>query len=381
MSDELPQVDDYRDLFLRGAPLLDVRAPVEFAEGAFPGAVNLPLVDDAQRHDIGIRYKEAGQDAAVALGEQLVSGALRERRIHAWQQFAERHPDAVLYCFRGGMRSKISQAWLAEHAGIRMPRVRGGYKALRRFLIDELEVSCGAVRPVVLAGRTGVGKTRLLARVPDALDLEALAWHRGSAFGRHATPQPTQIDFENRLSVALLRHRAAGNRPLLFEDESKNIGSRHLPEHLYLVLKRAPLVVLEASLPERVEQTLQEYVVDSLAEYRELLDPEAGFEAWADALLGSLDRIRKRLGGARHGAFRNLMTGAIEAQRKTGAIEPHRAWIESLLVEYYDPMYDYQIERNRERIRFSGAADAVVAYLKSTPETDLASNPRSSSPH
>jgi tRNA 2-selenouridine synthase len=366
MADELPQTDDYLELFLRDTPLLDVRAPVEFAEGAFPTAENLPLVDDDERHVIGIRYKEAGQDAAVELGETLVSGDHRAQRVAAWRAFVERHPGAVLYCFRGGMRSKISQAWLHEHTGLLVPRVKGGYKALRRFLIDRLAESVEAIEPVVLGGRTGVGKTLLLRRLDNAVDLEALAWHRGSAFGRHAQPQPTQIDFENRLSIALLKHRERGISPLVFEDESKNIGSRHLPQRLYERLKAAPLAVLEASVEERVENTLQEYVVESLAEYQALHGRQAGFDAWAEALLGSLDRIRKRLGGARHQALRAIMTEAVEQQRQTGRLEGHRDWIATLLVEYYDPMYDYQIDGNAGRVRLSGRPREVLEWLRST---------------
>ncbi|MFM1892023.1 MAG: tRNA 2-selenouridine synthase [Pseudomonadota bacterium] len=339
---DLPQTADYRRLFLEDTPLLDVRAPVEFADGAFPAASNLPLVDDAERHAIGIAYKEAGQDSAVALGHRLVDGAVRAARIAAWQEYARRHPNAVLYCFRGGMRSLISQQWLAE-AGIRMPRVKGGYKALRRFLLEELVTAAREVRPIVVGGRTGVGKTRLLEQIPGALDLERLAWHRGSAFGRHATPQPTQIAFENALAIALLKHRAAGNPPLVTEDESKHIGARHLPPELYDTLKAAPLLVLEASLEERVENTLSAYIEDSLAEHRALFGRTEGFDHWSEQLLASLDRIRKRLGGARHQELRRLMESAIAQQRRTEDAGLHRGWIAALLAEYYDPMYDYQL--------------------------------------
>ena len=115
------------------------------------------------------------------------------------------------------MRSQISQQWLNDEAGILYPRVRGGYKAMRRFLLDELDVSANEIKPLVIGGKTGVGKTLFLQRFQQAIDLEAMAWHRGSAFGRHATPQPTQIDFENTLSIALIKHRKeAGAKPASF---------------------------------------------------------------------------------------------------------------------------------------------------------------------
>ena len=361
---DLPLVDDYRRLFLEGAPMLDVRAPVEFNEGAFPGAVNRPLINDAEREEIGIRYKDLGQDAAIDLGHELVKGQTRNKRIAGWQDFARRHPEGVLYCFRGGMRSKISQQWLAETTGIAYPRVEGGYKAMRRFLIDELAAAAADIDAISLGGRTGVGKTVLLQQLPNALDLEGLAWHRGSAFGRHATPQPTQIDFENRLSIALLRHRVQGVGPLLIEDEGKAIGSVHLPNSMHEAFKRTPLVVLEASVTERVEITHQEYIHQALAEYQEQHGSEEGFSQWAAYLLNSLERIRKRLGGVRYQQMQELLETAIARHRDQGCSDAHRLWIQGLLVDYYDPMYDYQIRNNAGRVAFRGDAAAVADYLR-----------------
>jgi tRNA 2-selenouridine synthase len=363
MVADLPATDDYRRLFLEDVPLLDVRAPVEFHQGAFPLAENHPLIKDAQRHEIGIRYAEGGPDAAVELGHRLIRGRAKERRVDAWHTFARQHPDGVLYCFRGGMRSRISQRWLYEATGIAFPRVEGGYKALRRFLLAELEHSAREIRPLVIGGRTGVGKTRLLQGLAHALDLERLAWHRGSAFGRHATAQPSQVDFENILSIALLKHRAHGNPPLPVEDESRAIGSRHLPPALFDTFKSAPLVILEAPLADRVEITLDEYVIEALAEHQRLQGTEPGFERWAAQLLDGLERIRKRLGGARYQAVRSLMTRALDHHTRTGAIDLHRPWIETLLLDYYDPMYDYQIERSRERLLLAGQADEIQAFV------------------
>jgi tRNA 2-selenouridine synthase len=362
---DLPQVDDYRHLFLNDVPLIDVRAPVEFAQGAFPAASNLPLINDDERHEIGLRYSELGQESAVELGHELVHGELKAQRIRAWRAFADRHPNGVLYCFRGGMRSRISQQWLLEHGGILYPRVRGGYKALRRFLIEELERACEEIEPIVIGGRTGVGKTLLLEQLDKSpiLDLEALAHHRGSAFGRHAQPQPSQIDFENRLSIALLKLRAAGHTRILVEDESKNIGSRHIPNTLYERIHHAPLLILEASLEQRVESTRREYIDQALAEYRRLFGYERGFELWRAYLLDSLDRIRKRLGDVRYRDLRQKMSAAIDHQRHTEDTGAHRAWIYVLLSEYYDPMYDYQIQRNKNRVSFTGDHNKLFSYL------------------
>lgn len=363
-STDLPLVDDLRTLFLGDTPLLDVRAPVEFADGAFPTARNHPLIDDVERHEIGLTYKEAGQDQAIKLGERLVSGEIKASRVAAWTDYLRAHPDAVLYCFRGGMRSQISQRWLQEESGIRCPRVNGGYKAMRRFLIDQIEVNSAVCEPVVVGGRTGVGKTRLLVRCASSIDLEGLANHRGSAFGHHPQPQPTQIDFENAFSIALLQRIADGNRPFVVEDESRNIGSRHIPPVFYQRLERAPLVLLEASVEQRVEITLQEYVHDSLAGFvREFGEP-AGFEAWASYLQNALDRIRRRLGGERHQQVSRLLQDAIAEHAAGKGVERHRAWIHFLLVEYYDGMYQYQLDKKRDRIIFSGGSADVLDFLR-----------------
>ena len=363
-STELKEIDDLQGLFLNDAPLLDVRAPVEFAEGAFPTAENHPLIDDGERHRIGLTYKEEGQDQAIELGEQLVSGELKARRIGQWRDFLQRHPDAVLYCFRGGMRSKTSQRWLFEETGISCPRVRGGYKAMRRFLLDQIEQNSAICRPVVIGGRTGVGKTRLLNRCDAQIDLEGLAHHRGSAFGHHPQPQPGQIDFENSFSIALMKQVSADNRHFAVEDESRNIGSRHIPPAFFARLETAPLVLLEASDDERVDITLQEYVHDSLASFQDAGDSETGFGEWADYLQNSLDRIRRRLGGDRHASVSKMLHEALALHARTGDTQGHRAWIGYLLHEYYDGMYEYQLSKKAKRIVFRGTQPEVLDYLR-----------------
>ncbi|MCW8919655.1 MAG: tRNA 2-selenouridine(34) synthase MnmH [Gammaproteobacteria bacterium] len=363
MSEELPQVEDFRRLVIEGVPLLDVRAPVEFYQGAFPHAENHCLINDAEREQIGRQYKHLGQNAAIDLGHELVTGKKKDERIAAWRAFAESHPDGVLYCFRGGMRSKIAQRWLYEASGIRYPRIRGGYKALRRFLIDELEVSAREVHPIVIGGRTGVGKTLLLHKLSPMVDLEGLAWHRGSAFGNHATPQPRQISFENALSIELIKLRAAGNPPFVVEDEHRNVGSCFMPDAIRDKFRDSPLVLLEASLEERVENTHQEYIHEALAEHAALYGEAEGFNQWADYLLASLDKIKKRLGAARHAQLRAVMQGAIAQQRDHGEFDAHRDWIRELLGNYYDPMYDYQIQSNEKQIAFKGERAAVIDYL------------------
>lgn len=360
---DLPVIEDLRELFLQDIPLLDVRAPVEFNEGAFPSAINLPLIDDDERHVIGIRYKEQGQDAAIELGTELVSGELKDTRVAAWNNWIAQHPDGALYCFRGGKRSQISQRWIYEATGVALPRVKGGYKALRRFLLEELAQSIQSLSPIVLGGRTGSGKTLLLQQLGNRIDLERLAWHRGSAFGGHAQPQPSQIDFENALSIELLKHLHSTSKPIIFEDESRNIGSRHMPEALYDRLAQAPLIILEVSDEQRIVNSVNEYVHTALAEYQSLFGQDQGFNSWSEYLLNSLAKIQKRLGGERYKALKQIMQDAITEFQRTGDAAPHREWVKALLLDYYDPMYDYQITQKAKRIIFSGSPESIISYL------------------
>lgn len=360
----LPLIDDFRRLFIDDIPLLDVRAPAEYTKGAFPLAENHPLMNDSERHQVGIEYTQVGHDAAVELGEELLNDEVRDQRISAWRAFIETHPEGALYCFRGGMRSKISQQWIHGAAGIDYPRIEGGYKALRSFLIDELDAAANEVNTIVIGGRTGAGKTILLQQLHNTIDLEGLARHRGSAFGHYAVPQPTQIDFENALSIALLKHREKGNPPLIIEDEGRNIGSVHMQQQLFDRFKAGKFIILEATLEERIENTRLEYIDAALLEYQGMHGKEKGFGCWANYLLGSLDRIRKRLGDVRHREIHELLSNAIEKQRHTAETTQHDAWISTLLTDYYDPMYDYQLGKKEKNIVFSGDAEALKAWLR-----------------
>lgn len=350
---------DYARLFLGDLPLLDTRAPLEFARGAFPGATNLPLMSDDERAAVGACYKQRGQDAAIALGNELVAGELRDQRILAWQRFARQHPDGYLYCFRGGLRSQIVQQWLRE-SGVDYPRVSGGYKAMRRFLIDTLEARIAASDFVLVAGATGTGKTRLLEHLPRAIDLEGLARHRGSAFGRLLEEQPTQIDFENAIAIALLK---LGQRPgpVFLEDEGRLIGRLALPDSLRERMAAAPLLRLEYPLEQRVDVLIEDYIVDLGARFVRA-HGEQGRDLHRERLLGDLARTRKRLGGARHQEIAALMGAAFDAQAQSGDPQLHREWIRRMLTDYYDPMYSYQLSQREGRCLASGDRETLAAF-------------------
>ena len=360
----------FEELFLRDRPLIDTRAPIEFERGSFPGAVNIPLMTDVEREQVGVRYKEQGEHAAVALGHELVSGHVKEDRIAAWIEQVKRNENAALFCFRGGLRSHTVQAWLASE-GYHLPVVDGGYKALRTYLLNSLEECLSDTSLVVIGGRTGVAKTALLNQASDMLrlpviDLEGLAHHRGSAFGKRAEPQPTQVNFENRIAIELLKLRNGGHQQVIMEDESRLIGRCALPLTLQEKLRAAPLVVLDASLEDRVHHSWENYILSNYREQVALCDShEAAFSAFATSLRLSLANIQKRLGGARYQELSEVLGKALLAHSQ-GDPEQHKQWITVLLRDYYDPMYDYQLKSKQRHVVFRGNFNEVLEFMTGT---------------
>jgi len=355
---------DYRDIFLNDIPLVDVRAPVEFDKGAFPQSHNLPLMNDLEREKVGTCYKQHGQHAAIELGHQLVSGQVKQDRIDAWVAFALARPQGFLYCFRGGLRSQLTQQWLKSEAGIEYPRVIDGYKAMRTYLIEVIDSAVAECDFVLVGGLTGSGKTEVLAQLSNNLDLEAHANHRGSSFGKHATAQPAQISFENTLAIDVLKKRARGVNQFVIEDEGRAVGSRAVPLTLYQGMQRYPLVWLEENFENRVERILKDYVVNLCAEFIGVHGIEQGFSTYAATLRQSLSSIVKRLGGERYKRLSAIMDAALIEQERSGEVELHRGWISGMLDEYYDPMYAFQRDSKGPRIEFSGERAAVIEYLQ-----------------
>ncbi len=354
---------DFRHLFLNNKQLMDVRAPVEFAAGAFPNAINHPILDDTQRHDIGCVYAQNGQQAAIARGLEMATLDVRAQRMDAWINHTRLYPDGYLYCYRGGLRSRTAQQWLNE-AGVSYPLIEGGYKSLRRFLLGELQRLSDDSPLLVVAGATAVGKTDLLLAYGHSIDLEGHANHRGSAFGAMPDPQPSQIDFENAMIIDWIKKDAAGLGPILIEAESKLIGRLNLPAQLQAAMNRAPMVQLLASSDHRLQRLRRDYVQYSLDHFlRELPTPDSAWDKVQKSIQSSLDRIRKRLGGARHQHLTNLLPEATQLLRYEQDWGGFDAIFRQLLSDYYDKMYDYQLSQQQERIAFTGEHQDVLRWL------------------
>lgn len=354
--------EDFLELFLNDIPLLDVRAPVEYAKGSFPSSINHPLMSDEERHLVGIRYKESGQQKAIELGSELVTSLIRAERVQQWKRFAEQHPDGALYCFRGGLRSRISQQWLIE-AGVQLPLVKGGYKAMRTYLINSLEEHCESMNITLIGGRTGNGKTLLINQIGNTLDLEALAKHRGSSFGNLGAEQPSNIDFENAVSVELLKLSRKGINRLFLEDEARLIGRVCIPEVLLKAMHSAPIVILECDMPTRIRNCMDDYVHDLLRRYIAQFGQLEGFVAFRGHHRSSLSRIQKRFGLENYRRALELLEVAMDKHEIADDVSGYDVFIEMLLRDYYDPMYDYQLSKKLERVIFKGSTQAILDWV------------------
>ena len=217
-----------------------------------------PILNNNERHQVGLCYKQQGQDATITLGHQLVENS-KEQRVQSWKSTFADAEVALVACWRGGLRSKIASEWLRD-AGVAITRVEGGYKALRHELIRGLSEYPPLL---VIAGATGTGKTKLLLTTQARyIDLEGLAVHKGSAFGRDLRiPQPSQATFENEVAFQFLRDH---DRQLMIEDESLVIGNVHIPVALKDHMRASPTVKIVMELEDRVTNILEDYIIHPL---------------------------------------------------------------------------------------------------------------------
>ncbi|MBD0334177.1 MAG: tRNA 2-selenouridine(34) synthase MnmH [Cyanobacteria bacterium Co-bin13] len=304
--------------FNNAGPVLDVRSPGEFEQGHLPGAVSFPLFSDEERAEVGTCYKQQGRDAAVELGFAIAG----PKSVQFIRQAKELAPDkrVRLHCWRGGMRSG-SIAWTLEMAGFQVAALEGGYKTFRRWV----RATLAAPRPMImLGGMTGTDKTSILHALvkqgAQALDLEALANHRGSSYGGLAMPpQPSTEQFENLIALEWAALDPA--EPVWVEAESRRIGTCRVPDELFQQMEAAPTLEVTRPLSERLDLLVQLYGQ---------VDPED--------LVVATERIRKRLGGQR-------------TQSAIALIRQHdfRAAL-AIILDYYDRTYRYDLDRRQKQI-------------------------------
>lgn len=356
--------NDYKNIAINNIPLLDVRASVEYEKGSFTNSVNIPILSDEERHIIGVCYKEKGNEAATKLGYKIVSGKNKEEKLYKWNNFLKAYPNAIIYCFRGGSRSSIAQEWIFNELGLDIVKLEGGYKAYRNFLISSLNPDNIKSLPIILTGYTGSGKTNVLNKIDSSIDLEAIANHRGSAFGSYLTPQPTQINFENKLAYEIIKHNNKGYNHIILEDESKNIGKNFIPNNFYSLINNGDVVFLEVSLEERISNILDDYVIEAQDQYIKFYnDIEIGMNKWYENIENSMIKLKERLGGDRLKTVINELKNAYHLQCINNNFNYHNNWIELFLVNYYDPMYKHSMNKDSRNIIFSGNKQSVMDFL------------------
>ena len=331
-------------------PFIDVRAPSEFILGAVPTSKNLPILSNNERTEVGKMYKENGNEAAIEKGYSLVNGKIKDKRISNWIKFVKRNPQAQMYCARGGQRSKIAQNWLKE-IGVDIDIVEGGFKALRNTCIEVLDSASSDNKEwIIIAGKTGSGKTKMIKQISNSIDLEGLANHRGSAFGGFETLQPPPINFENNLAYQYLN---ISSNKVYIEDESKTIGRLVIPKKFFNKMNSSTLVLIQEPIENRIKNIYHEYVSKEIE--------QTGEHTVLISLRSKLQKISKRLGGTNYKIVDNLIKDAFQKND----YNIHYEWIKTLLESYYDKMYDYQINQKKDRCIESGTWDEINHFLMS----------------
>ena len=314
--------------------LLDVRTAEEFAKGSIPGARSFPLFDDLERAEIGTIYKKVGRDAAVVKGLEFFEPRLQQFLLSL---SAIKSQQLVVYCARGGMRS-ASVVRLLEENGFRVSQMQGGYKYYRQFILQQLENPTPPL--IVLHGQTGVGKTLILQKLPDHLDLEGLAQHRSSLFGAINKTPRTQKDFEALLVKKL--SQLPEDLFLFVEGESRKVGQVFIPQSIANAMKSGILVLLKASLETRISRIVEEYNICDEQSIQQI-----------DSILQSLKV-----------ALGKVKVEQLRLWLKQGEIENI---VHMLLVDYYDPRYqhamsgyDFELELSAEDLK--QAAGELITF-------------------
>ncbi len=310
-------LDDFLKLRAQ-IPVVDVRSPLEFSEGHIRGAVNIPLLNNEERVQVGTDYKQKGQKEAIKTGFRLVG----PRLINIIEETEHVGKELLVHCWRGGMRSN-NFSFFVGMAGIKTHTLQGGYKAYRQRAAQMFQ------QPFhfrIIGGCTGSGKSEVLRALKDlgaqVIDLEALASHKGSAFGGLTLPpQPTTEQFQNELMEEILELDLS--KPVFIEDESIAIGKIFLPPDFWHTMCQSPVLELAVEKSIRVKRLAAEY---GTADRKEFLE--------------AMGNIVKRLGGQHYNAAKEkLLAGDME-----GTID--------ILLTYYDKAYTRGLEKKRDRIKY-----------------------------
>lgn len=304
--------------------LIDVRSPSEHAKGHIPGSINIPLLNDEERKEIGTIYKQESRKKAIRRGLDFFGPKMRDivEKIDeittSTDSTESSRQQVTLYCWRGGMRSNTI-GWLLNTYGYDVTLIRGGYKSYRQWCKYQFEETTNII---LLGGYTGTGKTHVLSvlkklKLP-VIDLEYIAKHRGSAFGGIGMdPQPTQETFENILALSVYVQKEEHGY-VIMEDECQRIGTVSIPSVFWEQMKRSSLLFLKLGFRERIENILEEYGK---------LD--------RSLLAAAIIRLQKKLGG-------------LETKECLGYLV-NKDYNSSftILLRYYDKLYHKSLEQKK----------------------------------
>jgi tRNA 2-selenouridine synthase len=327
----------------KNLPVVDVRSEKEFEEGHVLGAVNIPILNNAERIAVGTDYKKKGQLEAIKTGFRLVGPRIIDLVTEAEKIAPDR--EMLVHCWRGGMRSE-NFCHFTGMARLRTHQLKGGYKAYRKAALDSFK---SPFKFVVIGGSTGSGKSdvlRALAKKGEQIiDLEKLANHKGSVFGGlMMPPQPTTEQFQNNLFEEILRLDLS--RRIWIEDESIAVGKIFLPEDLWKKMSISPVVEMNVEKAIRIQRLVSEYG-----------------PADKNQFLSGIEKITKKLGGQNFtSAKQTLLQGAIAS-----TIE--------ILLTYYDKAYATGMSKKQNRILHrmvwngqdvSGFADELLEAVRNS---------------
>ncbi|SMP02139.1 tRNA 2-selenouridine synthase [Desulfurobacterium pacificum] len=337
---ELVKEIDVKDAVEKGFTLVDVRTRREFEEFHIPGAVNVPLFDEEEREKVSKVYYEKGEKEARIFALELVSPKL-SGIVRKIREIKEKKERVAVYCWRGGMRS-LAVASICNLCGVYVFRLKGGYRAFRRYVLEEIERLVEDKKFIVLYGPTGVGKTRILRKLKEGgfpiLDLEGLAGHRGSVFGGIGLRQPSQKMFDSLLWLEL---KELKNQPfVIVEGESRKIGNIHLPEPVWKKMLEGRRVLVELPLDERVRISMEDYGVGDFP---------------ISVYLDALKRIRRILGDKKYSEIKGLI--------ESGKFEEA---VRELMVNYYDKLYEKSTPPPHTTIKaetFNQAYELLKSFL------------------
>jgi tRNA 2-selenouridine synthase len=329
--------------------LVDLRSPSEFNQGSMPFAVNIPLFKDPERAEVGTIYKRQGSRNAIERGLEIVAANI-DSFIDQLSAQVSQDRQLAIHCWRGGMRSH-AVAELLRSIGVKPILIQGGYKSYRRQVL-ELIMKMSSHSLLVLNGRTGTGKTRMLRELMASgipgIDLEAIASHRGSALGdfNMNSPQPSQQNFENQLAT---KFEAVQFSPVILLEIEQDIGSVRMPQDLRRQIYSSPMILLERCLEDRITHLEREYV-----------------EGW--------DEARDQLFAERMLLLKKHLQGPVfEAIQSHIRKKQFKDAIKLLLLNRYDRCYDKAILRqNRQIIEtidvssdWTSARDRVASLFRS----------------